>query len=174
MPAWWSTELSGPPPDGIPDLAWLNDRSDYQRNFVHGLRNPHGLHLQYTVEAGRVVTTWVPGEQHMGFPGVVHGGLVVAVLDDVMGRVPALQRRWVVTARLETRFRAAAEVGVALRFEGWVTGDRRRAIHAEGRAVLGDGTLVAEASGTYLPVSPAIRRRMIANWPGMEGFLELQ
>ncbi|MDB5063757.1 MAG: hypothetical protein JWM18_191, partial [Chloroflexi bacterium] len=29
------------------DDAWLNDRTEFQRNFVHGLRNPHGLHIQY-------------------------------------------------------------------------------------------------------------------------------
>ncbi|GAC1573760.1 MAG: hypothetical protein NVS3B18_07270 [Candidatus Dormibacteria bacterium] len=153
------------------DTGWLNDRSDYQRNFVHGLRNPHGLHLQYTLEGDRVTTVWSPTEEHMGFPGVVHGGLVVAVLDDVMGRVPALHHRWVVTARLDARFRSAASVAVPLRFEGWVTSDRRRAIHAAGRAVLADGTPVAEATGVYLPVSPAMRRQMIAAWPGMANFL---
>ena len=154
------------------DADWLNDRTDYQRNFVHGLRNPHGLHLQYAVDGDRVVTTWLPRVEHMGFPGVVHGGLVAAVLDDVMGRVPALQHRWVVTARLDTRFRSAASVGVLLRFEAWLTSDRRRAVQAAGRAVRGDGTLVAEASGTYLPVSAAMRRQMVAAWPGMADFLE--
>lgn len=161
------------PPGTAPDTDWLNDRTDYQRNFVHGLRNPHGLHLQYTLEGGRVTTRWTPGDEHMGFPGVVHGGLVVAVLDDVMGRVPALQHRWVVTGRLDTRFRAAASVGVALRFEGWLTSDRRRAIHGAARAVLEDGTLVAEATGTYLPVSGAMRRQMVEAWPGMAEFLDV-
>lgn len=155
-----------------PDLGWLNDRSDYQRSFVHGLRNQHGLQLQYTLEGDRVVTVWSPADTHMGFPGVVHGGLVVAVLDDVMGRVPVLQRRWVVTARLDVRFRAAAAVDIPLRFEGWVTSARRRAVHAAGRAVRGDGSLIAEATGTYLPVSPAMRRQMLEAWPGMADFLE--
>ncbi len=159
---------------GAPDLDWLNDRSDYQRNFVHGLRNEHGLQLQYTVAGDRVVTEWRPGEQHMGFPGVVHGGLVAAVLDDVMGRVPALQHRWVVTARLDTRFRSAALVGVPLRIEGWLTADRRRAVHAAGRVLGDDGTLVAEATGTYLPVSAAMRREMLKAWPGMAEFLDAE
>ena len=87
---------------------WLNDHSEYQRNFVHGLRNASGLHLQYHLAGDRVVTTWVPGEDHAGFPGVVHGGLIAAVLDDVMGRCSVLQRRWVVTGRMETRFREVA------------------------------------------------------------------
>lgn len=166
-----AAEVTGPAGDDGLDTGWLNDRSEYQRNFVHGLRNPRGLHLQYSLERDRVVTVWSPDDEHMGFPGVVHGGLVIAVLDDVMGRVPALRHRWVVTARLDTRFHAAASVDVPLRFEGWVTSDRRRAVHAAGRALLADGTLVAEASGTYLPVSPAMRRQMLDAWPGMADFL---
>ena len=32
------------------DPAWLNDRSEFQQNWVHGLRNPSGLHLQYELD----------------------------------------------------------------------------------------------------------------------------
>ena len=108
------------------DEEWLNDRSEYQRNFVHGLRNASGLHLQYRLIGDHVVTTWVPGEDHAGFPGVVHGGLIAAVLDDVMGRCSVLQRRWVVTGRMETRFREVAPLGAALLVEGWTTRFTRR------------------------------------------------
>ncbi len=148
------------------DQAWLNDHSEYQRNFVHGLRNGSGLHLQYHLDGDRVVTTWVPGEDHAGFPGVVHGGLIGAVLDDVMGRCSVLHRRWVVTGRMETRFREVAPIGAALLVEGWTTRFTRRVMQAASRMSLQDGTVVAEATGTYLPVPDSLLGRMVGAWPG--------
>lgn len=153
------------------DPAWLNDRSAFQRNFVHGLRNPSGLHLQYELDGDRVVTHWTPGSDHEGFPGFAHGGLVSAVLDDAMGRCSALHRHWVVTARLEVRFRRPAPIGTELRVEGWITRRLRRALHSEGRIILPDGDVVADATGTYLPLSAALRAQMVAAWPGFAEYL---
>lgn len=154
------------------DSSWLNDHSEYQVNFVHGLRNQSGLHLQYHLAGDRVVTTWVPSEDHAGFPGLVHGGLIAAVLDDVMGRCSVLQRRWVVTGRMETRFREAAPLGAALRVEGWTTRFTRRVMQAQARMSLEDGTVVADASGTYLPVPEALLRTMLDAWPGFADYTD--
>ena len=158
------------------DPSWLNDRSEFQRNFVSGQLNRSGLRLHYELaeaEDGRRVvhTTWTPGEEHVGFPGVAHGGLIAAVLDDVMGRVAVLRRRWVVTARMEVRYRAAAPLGVPLRFEAWETRHRRMAMHAEGRALLPDGTVVSDAGATFLPLTPELERQMVERWPGFAEFL---
>jgi acyl-coenzyme A thioesterase PaaI-like protein len=148
------------------DQEWLNDHTEFQQNFVHGLRNHSGLHLQYHLDGERVVTTWVASADHVGFPGFVHGGLIAAVLDDVMGRCSVLHRRWVVTGRLETRYREVAPLGAALRVEGWITRLTRRVMRAEARMLLEEGGIVAEASGTYLPVPQPLVDRMVAAWPG--------
>lgn len=154
------------------DASWLNDRSEFQQNFVHGLRNRHGLQLQFELDGERIFTMWTPEDRHAGFPGFAHGGLVAAVLDDAMGRWAALHRRFLVTARLEVRYRDAAPLGVPLRVEGWATRHQRRALHAEGRALLPDGTTVAEATGTYLPLPAALQQRMLDAWPGFAEYLE--
>jgi acyl-coenzyme A thioesterase PaaI-like protein len=153
------------------DPAWLNDRSAFQMNFVHGLRNPSGLHLQYELDGEKVFTRWTPDQHHAGFPGFAHGGLVGAVLDDAMGRCSALYRHWVVTARIDVRFRRGAPVGTVLRVEGWITRLLKRALHTEGRVLLPDGAVVAEATGTYLPLSDELRRQMVSAWPGFEEYL---
>jgi acyl-coenzyme A thioesterase PaaI-like protein len=158
------------------DASWLNDHSEFALNWVSGTRNPHGLRLEYRLErdperGAVIVTDWTPSEDHVGFPGVTHGGLIAAVLDDVMGRNAVLRRRWVVTARMEVRYRAAAPLGVPLRFEAWATRHRRMSMHAEARAVLPDGTVVAESSGTFLPLTPQLEREMVKRWPGFAEFL---
>jgi acyl-coenzyme A thioesterase PaaI-like protein len=154
------------------DPSWLNDRSEFQLNFIHGLRNPVGLHLQYRIDGDRVVTDYTPGDRHMAFPGFAHGGLIIAVLDDAMGRCAAVRRRWVVTARLDSRFRSGAPIGVRMRIEAWITRFTARAMHASGRALLDDGTVVAEADGTFLPVTAAMRATMVQAWPGFEAYLD--
>jgi acyl-coenzyme A thioesterase PaaI-like protein len=153
------------------DPAWLNDRSAFQLNFIHGLRNPSGFHLQYELDGDLVFTQWTPDADHVGFPGFAHGGLVSAILDDAMGRGSALHHMWVVTARLEVRFRRPAPIGTPLRFEGWITRLLRRALHTEGRVLLPDGAVVADAAGTYLPLPKALQQQMVDAWPGFEEFL---
>lgn len=162
--------MTQPHGDG-PDASWLNDSTEYQLNFIHGLRNPTGLHLQYHLEGHRVVTGWTSTDDHAGFPGLVHGGLIAAVLDDVMGRCSVLQRRWVVTGRMETRFREAAPIGAPLRVEGWSTRFTRRVMQAEASMTLENGVVVAEASGTYLPVPPDMLGRMVESWPGFAEYV---
>ncbi|HEY0409517.1 MAG TPA: PaaI family thioesterase [Candidatus Dormibacteraeota bacterium] len=167
------------------DDSWLNDRTEFQRNFVHGLYNPHGLHIQYRLERlegdadpgsglppHRVVGEWVPDALlHVGFPGVAHGGLVSAVLDDVMGRSTTLLRLWTVTGRLEVRYRGPAPAGTPLRVEGWMTGLRRRMVTARGRLLLPGGGTVAEASATCLPLTPELERQMVERWPEFAAYL---
>jgi acyl-coenzyme A thioesterase PaaI-like protein len=153
------------------DDGWLNDRTEFQLNFVHGLRNPSGLHLQFHLDGDHVVTEWTPTDDHVGFPGLAHGGLVSAVLDDVMGRCSVLQRRWVVTGRMEVRYRQGAALYEPVRAEAWVTRFTRRVMQAESRMTTADGSTVAEASGTYLPVPPALEERMVEAWPGFSEFI---
>ena len=76
-----------------------------------------------------------------------------------------------VTGRLEVRYRRAAPLGARLRIEGRITRLLRRALHTDGRVLLPDGGVVAEATGTYLPLSHELRRQMVDAWPGFEEFL---
>jgi acyl-coenzyme A thioesterase PaaI-like protein len=172
-----------PEPDPPLDETWLNDRSDYQLNFVHGLRNPAGLHVQYRLERGDappdadppgvlVTAEWTADAQHMGFPGIAHGGLVGAILDDAIGRVAALRHRWVVTGRLDVRYRSAAPVGVPLRIEAWTTRWQRRQVSGRAWMLTPQRAVVAEASALYLPVNPELERQMLASWPGFAEFLD--
>lgn len=172
-------------PEPFLDESWLNDRSDYQRNFIHGLRNPAGLHLQYRVErvAGlaeavppgvMVVADWTADPDHMGFPGIAHGGLVAAILDDAIGRCAALRHRWVVTGRLEVRFRGAGPIGVPLRVEAWITRWLRRQVTGRARVLTHQGGVIAEAEGVYLPPGPELEATMVGSWPGMADYLGAQ
>jgi acyl-coenzyme A thioesterase PaaI-like protein len=86
--------------------------------FVCGTQNPHGLGLQFFDDGKTVWTELTAAEHHQSWPGVLHGGIIAAVLDETIGRVAFLHDRWVHTARLVTRYVKPAPLGEPLRAMG--------------------------------------------------------
>jgi acyl-coenzyme A thioesterase PaaI-like protein len=118
---------------------------DASHCFVCGPSNPIGLHVAFSVRDGRVTGEFTPSALHVGFAGIVHGGILAAVLDDAMAWVGYGQREPTVTARLSVRYRQPARPGETLQVEAEEVG-RRRGVR-NGRALLrrGDGVVVADA-----------------------------
>jgi uncharacterized protein (TIGR00369 family) len=120
--------------------------------FVCGMQNPIGLKaFFYQDEEGRVVAHFTGKEEHQGYPGVMHGGIVTALLDEVIARVAIAQDLlWGVTAKLEVRFRRPVPLGQPLTLVGEMTRLRSRTLEAHGEIRLEDGTIAAEAEGVYI------------------------
>jgi uncharacterized protein (TIGR00369 family) len=116
--------------------------------FVCSQTNPIGLHVRFAVDGRRVTGEFTPSDLHVGFTGVVHGGILAAVLDDALAAIGYYQGEPTVTARLSVRYRRPARPGEPLRVEAVETG--RRGALRQGTAVLraADGTVIAEAEGT--------------------------
>src|SRR5579862_5670516 len=84
---------------------------------VCGPANPHGLrlHLHVDTETGVVTTTFAPQSHHMGFEGIVHGGLLSTVLDEAMVWAASWHgKQFCVCGELNVRFRQNARIGVPL------------------------------------------------------------
>jgi acyl-coenzyme A thioesterase PaaI-like protein len=145
----------------------LNDRSDYQLCYACGARNMEGLHLRYRQEGERVVTEFTPDTRVQGFPGYVHGGVLATVLDETLERVTLATGQWMMTGRLEVRYRRAAPVGQRLVVVGQLVARRGRAIVAEATARAGDATggVVAEARATFLPLPAGVADEVASKYP---------
>lgn len=122
-----------------------------------GLKNPFGLKLRfYKTGEGEVEVEYTVPEQFQGYPGVVHGGIVAAMLDEVLGRAHMgtnpEQSRFLYTARLEVRYRKNVPVGQPLRIVGRADKSKRRS--ATSRAVIygSDGETLAEAEALLIEV----------------------
>ena len=123
--------------------------------FVCGLSNPFGLKLRfYDTGPGEVSAECTLGEQYQGYPGVVHGGIVTAMLDETLGRVAIAAERWMVTGRINIRFRQPIPVGETLTVVGEVVAWKKRVLEARGEIRLADGQVGAEATGTFLEIPP--------------------
>ena len=112
--------------------------------FVCGPDNPIGLHLTFRLEDGVCVSEFTPGENHQGYPGVIHGGMIYSALDDVMANWLYLRGARAYTARCEIRYRSPAREGETLQLVGRQTGRKRRLVEMEGIAKrASDGEVVA-------------------------------
>ena len=106
--------------------------------FVCGTDNPTGLHVPFSRgSAGESRAEYVAREEHVGWPELIHGGVLFTLLDEAVAWAVMYSGFRGVTAKAEVRFRAPARVGMRLGIKGWVTAATPRAVRA--RAEIRDG-----------------------------------
>jgi acyl-coenzyme A thioesterase PaaI-like protein len=126
-------------------------REEYPWCFGCGQDNPAGLKLKFTNENGRYSAGFTPRREHQGYGGMVHGGIIAALLDEAMGDyVYELTRQKAFTARLELRYRQAAPIGRPLTVAASVERRKGRLYEMKGEIFLDDGLLAAEAKGKII------------------------
>ena len=141
--------------------------------------NPNGIALPRPSAEGATEyeATFRFDERHQGGPGIVHGGLVSAALDEACGLLATWHRFPSVTARIFVHYRRAAHINRDLIVRAWVTGTHGRRTHITGE--LRDGSeLLAAARAAFLHVplehflatpegraaGQAWRRRLHSDW----------
>ena len=91
--------------------------------FICGLENPIGLHLHiYETEPGVVESTYLAPDHFQGYPDVLHGGIVAAIVDEIAGRSlmgsDPMNPRFMFTAKMEVKYRRNVPVGKELKIIG--------------------------------------------------------
>jgi acyl-coenzyme A thioesterase PaaI-like protein len=132
----------------------------YRGCFICGQDNVIGLNLNFQSDGEVARTKWLPSGRHEGYKGIVHGGLLAAVLDEVMIKAALAKDIRCVTASMEVKYKAPAEVGDELSFEGRITEQKGRIILTVGTARNSGGKLVAEATGKYMTVPGDLDKRL--------------
>ena len=133
--------------------------------LVCGRQNPHGLRLSLHVNeaTGVVRVEFTPRPEHIGFEGIVHGGVLATVLDEAMVWAATWAgKRFCVAGEMTVRFRRSAGVGVPLHVEARVESQRPRLIQSVGTIHNSTGAVIAEATGKYVPVPPDRNRAVVA------------
>ena len=115
--------------------------------------NPTGIHLALPVEEGadRYEARFRFDDRHQAGPGIVHGGLVSAALDEACGLLATWHRFPSVTARIFVRYRRPVYIERELVVRSWVTDTRGRRTHVDGELLDGD-EILAEARAAFLHV----------------------
>lgn len=122
--------------------------------LVCGLKNPYGLKASfYELENKELVSVFKPSDMHQSYPGRLHGGITMAILDETIGR--AILGRydetmWGVTVEFTTSFKKPIPLGTDLRVIGRITSENSRFFEGTGEILLPDGEVAATGKGKYI------------------------
>jgi len=122
--------------------------------FICGKRNPIGLKVEFDVDkpALRIAGVFVPKREHEGYKGIMHGGLVGALLDEAMVKLLWEAGIPAVSASLEIRLAKPAKVGEPLYIRGWVDSQKGRIVFTAAKIENARGEVLAEAKAKCVKV----------------------
>lgn len=122
--------------------------------FVCGEENIAGLQLRFYLEDGRIKTRFQPKPHHCGYPNVLHGGVVAALLDETIAwAANRALARMTVTAELKLRYRKPVPGDREMFVWAEITKANRRIAYGTGAIVDDRGEEFASAEGSFIPLS---------------------
>ncbi|MDA1330168.1 MAG: PaaI family thioesterase [Chloroflexi bacterium] len=127
------------------------------RCFACGVENQHGLQLEFYADGeGGAVCDYVVPDEFESYPGIVNGGIVAAMLDEMAIRAFLVEdpNRLMYTAKLTTRYRKHVPTQQPLRLTSRATKDRGRRAEAIAQLFGPDGDLLAEAEALMVELDP--------------------
>ena len=142
-----------------PASGKMNKQPNSDQCFVCGRQNPKGLYLAFYDDGDHTVITHCNlSEDYQGYPGVVHGGIVAAVLDEVIGRVALIgdHHHFRMSVRLQIKYRHPVPTRTDLKAVGRIVRLNGRLGKAVGEIQLPDGSVAAEAELTLADVPSSL------------------
>jgi acyl-coenzyme A thioesterase PaaI-like protein len=138
--------------------------------FVCGRSNPVGLYMQFHDDGElEVISDYTVPAHYQGYPGIVHGGVVAAMLDEVVARVSMIDdpHHFMMSVRLQVLYRHPVPIETALIIRGRIVRMRGRLGKAQGEIILPDGRVACEAAITLADVPAEIlsqSNESLLNW----------
>jgi len=123
--------------------------------MVCGIDNPHSLKARYYVlEDDRVLGVFHPTQNHVSYPGRMHGGVISTILDETIGRAmsPFDTENQAVTMSLEVKFLKPVPIWQEVKAISWAVRDSKLYFEGAGELLLADGTVAARGTGRYRKV----------------------
>jgi hypothetical protein len=124
-----------------------------------GRGNPIAPPIEFTLQGNEVHGLGRFGAQYCGPPNHVHGGVIAAVMDELLGAVNVVNDLGAMTGTLTIRYRQPTPLFEEIRMQGRTAGTEGRKVFAEGQMWHGD-RLLAEAEGIFIQVRDDFRTRL--------------
>ncbi|MGP3777257.1 PaaI family thioesterase [Halanaerobium saccharolyticum] len=123
--------------------------------FACGEKNPISLRLKFEeIDENKVRAEFIPGENHQGYNGIIHGGLTATLLDEAMAHVIGFKGIKAFTAELNIRYRTAIEIGETLEIIGEYKRSKKSSIasvhYAQAEIFDQKGNLKAKAEAKFI------------------------
>jgi len=133
--------------------------------FVCGRENPAGLKMEfYELEPGVVESRLKVPVDFGGYTGVVHGGVITAMLDECSGRAAQSgPNDFMFTSEIKVRFRKNVPTDEPVVVTGTLTRRRNQVAFAHGEIRNQIGELLAESDGVFVDI-PKEKLEQIGNF----------
>jgi len=125
----------------------------YSLCFGCGQDNPIGLKLNFKWDGKIARAEFTPTELYQGWSGLVHGGIIICILDEAMTYAAKFEGMTCVTARIQAKLRHLALIGEPLIITSSVTKKTRKLVETKADISLTDGTPVAEGTATQFVIN---------------------
>jgi len=119
--------------------------------YVCGHANPIGMRVRFVRDGEQGSRAqYVSRIEHDGWPGVLHGGVTFALMDEAVAYALFFQGIRGVTARVETSFKRPIRTGTALLVRAWMLDRKRKLITAKAEVRTDDeqSDLLADMNAT--------------------------
>lgn len=151
MPAAVATGSDDSP--AVDDAAPPSGHADFSP--LLGRANPLAPPMEFSIDSSgdvpKVCADVTFGHAYEGPPGHVHGGIVAAAFDELLGATQAMSGSPGMTANLVVNYRAPTPLHVPLHFESTLDSVEGRKIRTSGRLFNGD-SLCAESTGLFISI----------------------
>jgi uncharacterized protein (TIGR00369 family) len=118
--------------------------------FVCGEKNPHGLHLKFSLSKGKISAEFVPRKTHQGYKDVVHGGIISTLIDEAMVKTALMQGMPAITAEITIRFKNPLIVGEKATVVATIEKMNKKMIETVAILKKTDNTIIAEGHAKLL------------------------
>lgn len=132
------------------DDLWAERKDLNPYCFGCGRDNTLGLSLRPRAHGERVAAEWTPAPHFSGYQNLCHGGIVAAVLDEMMG--------WMIihagepphaTIKLDVEYRAPVWLGRSYRTTAWIEERRARILKLAAEIVADGGAVVVRGRAVF-------------------------
>jgi len=121
--------------------------------IICGMENELGVKAPfYNLDDGSVATIFEFKEVHQSYPGRAHGGMICAMLDELIGRALWVNEKgtYAVTTEINVKYRKPVPYNQQLKARGYIIKNSSRLYKGRGEIYSMDGILLAQAEATYL------------------------
>ena len=96
---------------------------------------------------------FTPSKIYQGWSGMVHGGIIICILDEAMAYAARFEGMDCVTAKIQAELRRLTSINDPLFITSSVTKKTRKLVKTKAKISLADGTLIAEGTATQFIIS---------------------